>query len=146
MMDEAPFLTHVEFRSDVFPPYEGEDEETNPGRYGKRLAEFLVAALRKEDLACKDPGAEDWGWRIDIQNDGFALWIGCGVYDEYPDGFLCFIEPTTPSIRRFLKKIDTRGPVEAVQRAMDKSLTTEPGIRDLRWWTHADFNGSTSSS
>ena len=31
--------TQVEFRSDKFPPYEGEEEQINPGLWGKRLAE-----------------------------------------------------------------------------------------------------------
>jgi hypothetical protein len=145
-MVDAPLLTHVELRSDLFPAYPGEEEEINPGRYGKRLAEFLIAALRKEGFASKDPRREDWGWRIDVENEAFSLWIGVGVYEEYPDGFLCFIEPTTPSIRRFFKRIDTRGPVEALQRAIDKALTAEPGIRDVRWATHDDFNGPGGSS
>src|SRR4051812_20547582 len=33
--------TRVEFRSKKFPPYEGEQEEINPGLWGKRLAEYL---------------------------------------------------------------------------------------------------------
>jgi hypothetical protein len=141
MADTQP-LTHVEFRSELFPAYPGEEDETNPGRHGKRLAEFLVAGLRKAGLTCKAPGPEDWGWRIDVQNDAFPLWIGVGVYDEYPDGFLCFIEPHEPSIRRLFKKIDTRGPVEAVRLAMDAVLKEEPAIRDLRWSAHDAFNGA----
>jgi hypothetical protein len=145
-MAEVPLLTHVELRSDLFPAYPGEDEETNPGRYGKRLAEFLVAELGKAGLVCETPFAEDWGWQIKVQNETFPLWIGVGVYDEYPDGFLCFIEPNTPSIRRFFKRIDTRGPVEALQRAIDAALRAETGIRDIKWWTDTDFNGPGTSS
>jgi len=137
---EAPLLTHVEFRTDLFPAYPGEEEETNPGANGKRLAEFLGAAVGKAGFGASEPIPEDWGWCLKIKNEGFALWIGCGVYAEYPDGFLCFIEPHEPSIRRFLKRIDTRGPVESLQRAIDKALREEPGIRDVRWWTHDEFN------
>ena len=39
-------LTHVEFRSDRFPPREGEQEKVNPGLWGQRLAEFLRDRLR----------------------------------------------------------------------------------------------------
>ena len=37
--------TQVEFRSAKFPPYEGEQEEINPGLWGKRLAEYLIQQL-----------------------------------------------------------------------------------------------------
>ena len=91
--------THVEFRSAAFPPYEGEEDEINPGRYGKRVAEFLIRGLKQKGFQPSEPVAEDWGWVVPIQNDAFRLWIGCGNYDEYPDGFLCFIEPHQPTIR-----------------------------------------------
>jgi len=38
--------TQVEFRSESFPPYEGEEDEINPGLWGKRLAEYLQQKLR----------------------------------------------------------------------------------------------------
>lgn len=134
--------THVEFRSNEFPPYEGEEDEINPGRYGKRLAEFLVRELRAKGFEPLGPIAEDWGWVVPIMNQGFKLWIGCGNYDEYPDGFLCFIEPHRPAIRRFpfLSKIDTSTKVGQLQAAIDQALSANPGIRETRWWTFEEFN------
>ncbi len=40
MANTSEMLTHMEFRSDRFPPYEGEEQQVNPGLWGKRLAEF----------------------------------------------------------------------------------------------------------
>jgi hypothetical protein len=133
--------THVEFRSDDFPPYDGEEDEVNPGRYGKRLAEFLVRGLKQQGFEPLEPIAEDWGWVIPIKNDAFKLWIGCGNYQEYPDGFLCFIEPHQPTVRRFcvLWKIDTSKQVTALQQAMDQLMSSHPGIREKRWWTYEEF-------
>jgi hypothetical protein len=119
-------LTHVEFRSDRFPAYEGEDEQTNPGLWGKRLAEFLRDKLPAEE--------------------GFRMWIGCGHYEEYPDGFLCFIEPHTPDVRKLFRKIDTRERVASLQRALDKVLSEADGIRAKRWWTHEEFNNPGASA
>jgi len=34
-----------EFGSSKFPPYDGEEEQINPGLWGKRLAEYLVQKL-----------------------------------------------------------------------------------------------------
>jgi hypothetical protein len=130
----------LSFVNDRFPAYEGEEKQINPGLWGKRLAEFLRDKLRTEGFETAEPFAEDWGWVVPVANEQFRLWIGCGCYQEYPDGFLCFIEPHTPFIRRFLRKIDTRSRVSSLQMAMDKVLGEAEGIRDKRWWTHEEFN------
>jgi hypothetical protein len=132
--------THVEFRSDKFPAYDSEDEEINPGRYGKRVAEFLAAGLPSHGFEPEAVTAEDWGWVVPIKNDDFKLSIGCGNYEEYPDGFLCFIEPHVPVIRKLFKNIDTQAHVEALQRAIDAVLSNSAGIRDKKWWSHEEFN------
>jgi hypothetical protein len=41
-----------------FPAYEGDQEQINPGIWGKRLAEFLRDSLRKEGL---EDGRTDTG-------------------------------------------------------------------------------------
>ncbi len=71
-------LTHVEFRSDRFSAYEGEEEKANPGLWGQRLAEFLRDRLRAEGFEIKEPFPEDWGWVVPVANRGFSVWIGCG--------------------------------------------------------------------
>ena len=103
-MSELQVLTHVEVRSDKFPAHKGEEEEINPHLWGKGLADFLRIKLLAEEFKTAKPIAEDWGFRIDVVNEGFGLWIGCGRYQEYPDGYLCFIEPHTPYVRDFLER------------------------------------------
>ncbi len=133
-------LTHVTFRSDRFPAYDGEEKQINPGLWGKRLAEFLRDNLRKERFETQEPIAEDWGWIVPVANDEFSLCICCGHYQEHPDGFLCFIEPHTPFVRKLLRKIDTQARVASLQRAMDKVLSEADGIREKRWLTPDEFN------
>ena len=41
----------VEFRSSKFPPYEGEEEQINPGLWGKRLAEYLARKQADKGIA-----------------------------------------------------------------------------------------------
>lgn len=129
--------THLEFRSSSFPPYEGEEDQINPGRFGRRLAEFLQGQLAEQGIPTQPIYPEDWGWAIPVVNEEFGLWVGCGNYEEYPDGFLCFIEPSKPQIRRWLfKTIDTTPMVEHVAAALEKALVALPDVRDLRWWSN----------
>ncbi|WP_243294809.1 hypothetical protein [Geothrix mesophila] len=126
--------THIEFKSPDFPAYPGEEEDINPGRYGKRLAEFLHSSLANEGFAVGEIYSEDWGWAIPIHNDAFPLWIGCGNYEEFENGFLCFIEPSKPFVRRLFRKIDTTAAVEKLAAALERVLAKSQGITELRWW------------
>jgi hypothetical protein len=132
--------TLVEFRSDAFPPYDGEEETINPGVYGRRLAEFLANGLKAKGFEPLKPIAEDWGWILPIRNDNFRMWIGCGTRGRRND-FLCFIEPHQPVIRRFLLfgKVDTASKVTVLREAIDELLVAHPEVHDVRWWAHQEF-------
>jgi hypothetical protein len=127
--------SHVEFRSGKFPPYDGEDEEINPGRFGKRLAEHLAAELQRRGWPVEELYSEDWGWVIPIRNEGFPLWVGCGNHEEWPDGFLCFVEPKKPLVRRWFRSIDTTPVVGRLTEALDDILRSDVDVRAVRWWT-----------
>jgi len=128
--------THLEFLSNAFPRYLDEDEEVNPGVYGKRLAEFLAAQLPRHGFSVSEKFAEDWGWCIMLQNDAFPLWIGCANYGK--GGFLCFIEPSKPYVRRWLKRIPTTETVKRLADALEETLRESGKAHDLRWWSAAE--------
>jgi len=125
--------TQVEFRSDKFPPYDDEEKLINPGLWGKRLGEYLKDRLKERGITTGDLVAEDWGWMIPVENDSFDLWIGCGHQNGDDDQFLCMIEPCKPVIRKFFKKIDTTAPVKRISDALDKILSSDLNIQDVRW-------------
>lgn len=129
--------TQVEFRSDKFPPYDGEQEEMNPGLWGKRLAEYLQKNLPHYGVQVMGIGAEDWGWMVELENREFPLWIGCGHQSGDNDAFLCFIEPSKPLIRKWFKKIDTTVQVGRVSEALKKVLQSDPDIRNIEWTSEA---------
>jgi len=132
-------LSHVEFRSYYFPAFEGEEEIINPDLWGKLLADFLREGLLSRGYEILEPTAEDWGWILRIANQPFATWIGCGHYQEYSDGFLCFIEPHKPHVWKGLRRIRTVETVKALQLAIDQVLVGGT-IRSKKWWTYEEFN------
>ena len=133
-------LTHVVFRSDEFPAYASEDDEVNPGRFGKRLALYLSKVLAASGETVQDPIAEDWGWVVPVNNEEFRLWIGVGNYEEYPNGFLCFIEPSREYVRKLFRKIPTRSRVEEIQEKVATGLERHSGIQEIQWWTKEAFD------
>jgi hypothetical protein len=128
--------TQVTFRSDKFPPYEGEEEQINPGLWGKRLAEYFVEKLKETGIETEEIIAEDWGWYIPIKNEGFRLAICCGHQDGDPDEFLCFTDPDRPVVKKLFKKIDATEQLTRVVSAMDKILAADPEIRNVEWTEH----------
>lgn len=106
----------------------------NPGRFGKRLAEFLAAQLPTFGFVVGSIGAEDWGWMVEVASAAFPLWIGCGNCDEKSNAFPCFIEPSKPYIRKWLSRIDTTQRVEELAVAMDAILVSSGKVSELRWW------------
>ena len=125
--------TNLEFRSSTLlaDPPEGEPQ-------GETTARFLAERLPAHGFEIEKVHAEDWGWRIQIHHEAFPLWIGCGFYPEYPDGVLCFIEPSRPFLRRWLRKIPTLETVERLADALERIVADSGLSQDLRWWSREE--------
>lgn len=125
--------TQVEFRSLKFPPYDGEEEEINPGLWGKRLAEYLVQKLAERGIKTEEMVAEDWGWYVPILNEGFRLALCCGHQNGDDDQFLCFTDPSTPVVKKLFKKIDATPQLTRLTDALRQILASDPEIHDVVW-------------
>ncbi|MGC3982613.1 MAG: hypothetical protein QM808_15295 [Steroidobacteraceae bacterium] len=125
--------TQVEFRSSKFPPYEGEEEQINPGLWGKRLAEYLVEKLAAKGIETEGMSAEDWGWHVSVRNEGFPIALCCGHQYGDDDEFLCFTDPHTPIVRKFFKKIDVTVELARLTEALQQILASDPDIREIVW-------------
>jgi hypothetical protein len=94
-------------KSELFEPRPGEDAETNPGRYGKALAEWISTALNARGVDVEGVIPEDWGWCVMVAREPFRLWIGCGNVEQDPMAgeltWHCFVEAEAP-LRRFWEK------------------------------------------
>ena len=123
--------THFEFRSAKFPAYDGEEDEINPGVWGRRLAEYLVEKLLAAGIETEAPIAEDWGWYVPVRNDRFRLAICCGHQSGDDDEFLCFTDPSTSQVRKGFKKIDVTAELTRLTEAIHQILSTDPDIDSL---------------
>ena len=126
--------THLEFQSPAFEPEQGEDDETNPGIFGRRLARFLADEFAALGYGGPNIIAEEHGWWVMLDNPEFPLALICASFDA-PSGWLVQINPSQPFVRKMLfKKIDTTKVVEKVAHHLETILTTSGSATDLRWW------------
>ena len=100
--------THVEFCSKLFPQTQNEIEKWDGQIWGENLAEYLIKQLNLFGITTNGYRDEDWGYIIYLEGEKYQpIWIGCGHYEEYENGFLVFLDPSQPIIRQwFFKKID----------------------------------------
>lgn len=125
--------TQVEFRSSKFPPYEGEEEEINPGLWGKRLTEYLARKLAESGIETEEMAIEDWGFYLPIRNEGFRLALCCGHQSGDDDQFLVFTDPATPKVKKLFRTIDATPQLTRVLEALRQILESDTEIREVVW-------------
>jgi hypothetical protein len=72
----------LEFESTAFPVIPGEDEHTNPGVYGKTLAQWLAEQLHAKGILTNELIAEDFGWCVPIKSKPHRLYVACASTEE----------------------------------------------------------------
>ena len=103
----------------------------------------MAYELQTSGVDAREPRAEDWGWIVAISGFDVDVWVGVGNYEEYEDGFLCFIEPSSRYVRRFPiigRKVDMTPIVSKIGGVVNAALTSHDGIRDLKWQSKDEFD------
>jgi hypothetical protein len=127
-MKQSPLL---EFESSAFAVSPGEDEQTNPGIYGKALAEWLADRLRDAGLPAGDVIAEDFGWCVPVESKPHSLYVACASA-ETPDRWRVFAFAEGGVIARLLGKDTSAESLASLFAALLRCLESDPRVRGLR--------------
>ena len=103
--------SHLEFESTAFKVSDGEDEETNPGIYGKSLAIWLASHLRVPE---EDVVAEDFGWCVPVPSSPHRLYVACSSEDDKKDRWRVFVFAEGGFLARLLGRDTSAGDVESL--------------------------------
>ena len=123
--------TEFTIQSDLFPPYENESDEVNPGIHGKRLVEYFEKQFKIHGIETEEFYPEDWGWELPIVNQEFDIYLCCQNLDD--NSYLCFLEPSKPQIRKWLfKKIDTRNNLNRISDIIQKIINDDSQIKEIK--------------
>jgi hypothetical protein len=129
------------FKSSSFEIEPGEDEEINPRRYGRQLANWLKSQLEQRGYEVEDIINEDWGRCLMCSRDPFMLWIACGNVTDYATATPGSPPPATEEVvwhcftvaevlfwKRLFRKIDTAPAVSKLHEDLGLILAAEPTI------------------
>ena len=138
----ASIMEQFWFTSTLFDVDPEEDQETNPGIYGKALAFWLKKKLIAAGRPVEDVIPEDWGWCVLCSRKPFMLWIGCGSMfaddsageDDLPPRkenlvWTCFVQAEVPVLKKLFKKIVTTDQVNALASDLKSILESDSGIK-----------------
>ena len=126
-------IDQVWFTSSFFRVEPGEDDEVNPGKYGKALAEWVADQLRKRGVAVGEVFPEDWGWCVMVSGQSFSLWVGCGNEDGSKTRWLLFPAAERGISQRLFKTVDTAPALSELKNHIAEIVRTIPDVRDVEW-------------
>jgi hypothetical protein len=128
------------FKSTLFEIEAGEDDEINPGIFGRQLARWLKTKLQGQGYVVEDIINEDWGRCLMCQRTPFWLWVGVGnLQDGLPPQpqsisakevvWHCFV---TTELTFFMRLFGKRAEVDAARTRLASTLRdileSEPAI------------------
>jgi hypothetical protein len=132
-MTTQQLKTQVYFTSERFPFASDEIDDQGPELWNDALATFLYEGLRARGLPVGEPYGEDWGMCMEIENDTFRVFIGCGPYgDSGSNEFTAFVSPHEPMATHWFRRYPTEPVLKPILAALDAVLA-DPSITDVRW-------------
>ncbi len=128
-MKQSPLLT---FESSAFAVAPGEDEETNPGIFGKALAQWLADQLRVAGFPTGEVIAEDFGWCVPVESKPHALYVACASGGEEPGQWQVFAFAEGGVMARLLGKDKSAESLATLYAAVRRCLESAQEIRSVR--------------
>jgi hypothetical protein len=124
---------HVEFSSSHFSVEAGEDDETNPGIYGRALAAWLATQLRGRGVTVEDIVAEDFGRCVIVRRSPFRLWIACASEDGSRTRWQMFIALEQGLLSRLFRRQDAQAELARLRLHFRAIVADVPGATDVTW-------------
>lgn len=111
----------------------GEDQETNPGIYGRAFANWIAERLKARGESVKEIVAEDWGRCVIVTRKPYLLWIGCGNRAGRTDEWGAFVVGEPSLFQRLSGSVDPRPTVARLHQVLDEIMHEVPHA--IRVWS-----------
>lgn len=122
----------LEFESSAFAIVPGEDEQTNPGIYGKALAQWIAEQLATRGFSVGDVIAEDFGWCVPIETKSPRLYVACTSVDEQPNHWRVFAFAEGGVLARLFGKDTSVDALASLFTAVKQTLQSTSTVQGLR--------------
>ena len=120
------------FTSSAFQPSPGEDAETNPGIFGRSLAEWLAQTLPAGGLPTGEVVPEDFGWLVPVLTSPHKTYVACASSEEPDSQWQIFVFAEGGLLARLLGKDSREGDVRRAFEQVQSSLRNHAAVHDIR--------------
>ncbi len=130
IMNTGPQVT---FTSDFFKPVPGEEEQTNPGCYGKAWATWLAERLQERGVPVEGVIPEDFGWIVMISRKPFMLWLACSNTEDSTNEWMVYPVAELSVTQRLFKRVDPAPELERLRSHLAELVPLIPGVTNIVW-------------
>ncbi|MDP9011665.1 MAG: hypothetical protein M3O41_03210 [Pseudomonadota bacterium] len=121
----------LRFESSAFAVTPGEDQETNPGIFGRALASWVSEQLIGAGLHVGSVIAEDFGWCVPVKSPPYSLYVVCAS-GELANHWQVFAVAEGGLTDRILRKDRSTELVAGLHSTLRHCLESSAVVHDLR--------------
>jgi hypothetical protein len=114
--------------TDYFKFAAGEEQETDPGRHGKTLAQWLARRLEERGVSVEDILPEDFGRVVMLSRKPFPPWLACGNTDDSETEWSVSPVAEASLFRRLIKRTDLKPEIEELREHLSAPVSSIPGV------------------
>lgn len=122
----------LEFESSAFAIVPGEDQQTNPGIYGKSLAQWIAEQLSSRGFSVGEIIAEDFGWCVPLKSNSPRLYVACSSAEEKPNQWRVFAFAESGVLGHIFGQDKSTESLASLYSAVKQSLESSPSVQGLR--------------
>lgn len=111
----------------------GEEDETNSGRFGKALAQWLAAQLKERGVSIEGVVPEDFGWVVVVSRKPLMLWFSCGNTEGSTNEWTIFPVAEPSMLQRLFKRVDPSSEIERLRGHLAELVSSIPGVANVVW-------------
>ena len=117
-------------KTDFFKIEPDEDNETNPGIYGRAFSSWVAASLRTKGVAVEGVIPEDFGWCVMLQRKPSRVWVACGNREESQNEWGAYIVSEPSIVQRLFGKAPSAAELERLNSLVADVVKSVPGGYD----------------
>ena len=121
----------LRFESSAFSIAPGEDEETNPGIFGKALAQWLSEQLATRGFKVTGVFPEDFAWCIGVDSNPHASFVACSNTPDHNTQWGVFVVSEGGLLSRLFGKDKRQEVVASLYSEIKEILSASPSINAL---------------